>query len=91
MASDCVLAQGDVTRVCGAVAWPVVDQFDVYEVYDTDELKKPRTVLATARGSKRLDGVRGRFGGVLKTLTFEDKTRKEHRMYLEAMYYTPLP
>jgi len=70
---------------------PIIEQFDVYEVYDTEELREPRTVLATARGSRRLDGVRGRFGGVLKTLTFEDKTPKEHGMYLEGMYYTPLP
>jgi hypothetical protein len=70
---------------------PIIDQFDVYEVYDTEELVEPRTVLATARGSKRLDGVRGRFGGVLKTLTFEDKTPKRHGMYLEGLFYTPLP
>ena len=70
---------------------PIVDQFDVYEVYDTEELVEPRTVMATARGSKRLDGVRGRFGGVLKTLTFEGKPPTEHGMYLEGLYYTPLP
>ena len=31
------------------------------------------------------------FGGVLKELQFEDKTGKDHALYLEAVYYTPLP
>lgn len=69
---------------------PLMDRFDVYEVYDTPEQIGPRTVIATVRGSKRLDGVYSRFGGVLKELHFEDKTGKDHGLYLEAMYYTPL-
>ena len=69
---------------------PIMDQFDVYEVYDTPEQIEPRTVIATVRGSKRLDGIYARFGGVLKELHFEDKTGKDHGLYLEAMYYTPL-
>ncbi len=69
---------------------PIFDQFDVYEVYDNREMSMPRTVVATTRGSKRLDGVFARFGGVLKELHFEDKTEKEHGFYLETMYYTPL-
>lgn len=69
---------------------PIMDQFDVYEVYDTPEQIEPRTLIATVRGSKRLDGVCARFGGVLKELQFEDKTGKDHGLYLEAMYYTPL-
>ena len=69
---------------------PIMDQFDVYEVYDTPDLREPRTVVATARGSKRLDGGHWRFGGVLKELQFEDKTGKEHGLYLETMYYTQL-
>ena len=69
---------------------PIMDQFDVYEVYDTPEQAEPRTLIATVRGSKRLDGMYCRFGGVLKELQFEDKTGKEHGLYLEAVYYTPL-
>jgi hypothetical protein len=69
---------------------PIVDQFDVYEVYDTPNMIEPRTVIATVRGSTRLDGVYSRFGGVLKELHFEDQTGKDHGLYLEAMYYTPL-
>ena len=65
--------------------------FDVYEVYDTQAQIEPKTVIATVRGSKRLDGVYSRFGGVLKELQFEDKTGKDHGLYLEAMTYTPLP
>jgi hypothetical protein len=69
---------------------PIMDQFDVYEVYDTPAQTERRTLIATVRGSKRLDGVYSRFAGVLKELHFEDKTGKEHGLYLEAMYYTPL-
>ena len=69
---------------------PMLDQFDVYEVFDTPEMKAPRTVIATARGSSRLHSDCARLGGVLKELYFEDKTGREHGLYLEAMCYTPL-
>lgn len=83
--------QGFIVTVTPVIAMiPIVDLFDVYEVYDTPEQVQPRTVIATVRGSKRLDGVYSRFGGVLRELHFEDKTGKDHGLYLEAMYYTPL-
>ena len=69
---------------------PIFDQFDVYEVYDTPDLRTPRTVIATTRGTKRLDSVHTRFGGILKELYFEDKTSKDHGLYLETIYYTQL-
>jgi hypothetical protein len=83
--------QGFVVMITsGIMVIPIMDQFDVYEVFDTPDHVEPRTVVATVRGSKRLDGLRTRFGGVLKELHFEDKTGKDHGLYLEAMYYTPL-
>ena len=69
---------------------PIYDQFDVYEVFDTPDLRTPRTVIATTRGSKRLDGLHTCFGGVLKELYFEDKTSKDHGLFLETIYYTLL-
>ena len=69
---------------------PIIDQFDVYEVFDTPDKRTPRTVIATTRGSKRLDGIHTRFGGVLKELYFEDKTSKDHGIFLDAVYYTRL-
>ena len=69
---------------------PIIDQFDVYEVFDTPDKRSPRTVIATTRGSKRLDGIHTRFGGVLKELYFEDKTSKDHGLFLDAVYYTRL-
>lgn len=69
---------------------PIYDQFDVYEVYDTPEMDSPRTVIATTRRTKRLDGRHIRFGGPLKELYFEDKTSKDHGLFLEALYYTRL-
>jgi len=76
---------------------PIMDEFDVYEVFDTADRAYPRTLIATVRGSRRLDGAhaksggsRTRFGGVLKELRFEDKTGRVHGLYMEAAYYTPL-
>lgn len=69
---------------------PIFDQFDVYEVFNTPDLRTPRTVIATARGTNRLDGIYTRFGGVLKELYFEDKTSMDHGLSLEAIYYTRL-
>ena len=69
---------------------PIYDQFDVYEVFDRPDLRTPRTVIATTWGTKRLDGINTRFGGLLKELYFEDKTSKDHGLYLESIYYTRL-
>jgi len=69
---------------------PIFDRFDVYEVFDTPDLRVPRTVIATTRGSRRLDGIHARFGGMLKELRFDDRTGKGHGLYLEVLYYTPL-
>ena len=69
---------------------PIFDQFDVYEVFDSTDLSTPRTVIATTRGSKRLDGTHTQSAGVLKELYFEDKTSKDHGLHLESIYYTRL-
>lgn len=69
---------------------PIFDQFDVYEVFDTPACLAPRTIVATARRSRRLDGVMTRFGGTLRELYFEDQTAKDHGHYLEVAFYTPL-
>lgn len=54
------------------------------------DLRTPRTVIATTKGSKRLDGIQTRFAGFLKELQFEDKTGKDHDLFLETLYYTRL-
>ncbi|MFL7891084.1 MAG: hypothetical protein ACK2UM_01155 [Anaerolineales bacterium] len=69
---------------------PIFDQFDVYEVFDTPDLNESRSVIATTRGTKRMDGIYTRFGGMLKELYFEDKTSKDHGLYLETLFYTNL-
>jgi hypothetical protein len=70
---------------------PITDVFDVYEVFDSPDMSVPKTVIATTRGSKRLDTIYSRFGGILKELEFDDKTGKRHSLYLESLYYTPVP
>jgi hypothetical protein len=69
---------------------PIFDQFDVYEVFEGADFVQPRTVIATTRGTKRLDGSFMRFGGMLKELYFEDQTGKDHGLFLETLYYTHL-
>jgi hypothetical protein len=69
---------------------PIMDQYDVNELFDTPDLRTPKTVIATTRGSKRLDGVHARFGGLLHELQFEDKTGKSHGLFLDTLFYTPL-
>ena len=59
-------------------------------MYHRPELTTPRTVIATTPGSKRMDGMFVRFGGVLKELHFEDRTGKAHGLYLDTMYYAVL-
>ena len=83
--------QGFIVMVAPVIMMvPITDEFDVYEVFDSEDQAYPRTLIATVRGSKRLDDARTRFGGVLKELRFEDKTGREHGLYMEAAYYTPL-
>ncbi len=69
---------------------PIFDKFDVYEVFDDKQMKKPNSMVATVRG-KRLDHDGPiRFGGVLRKLDFEDKTQKTHQYFLETLFYTKL-
>ena len=67
---------------------PIFDQFDVYEVFDDRRMRKPNSMIATVRGRKLNCDSPIRFGGVLKKLEFEDKTKKWHKFYLEVAYYT---
>jgi hypothetical protein len=69
----------------------IVPIITMIPIFDQFQKSTPRTVVATARGSKRLDAaVLSRFGGVLKELHFEDNTGKDHGLYLDTMYYTLL-
>lgn len=69
---------------------PIFDQFDVYEVFDDRRMLKPNSVVATVRGQKIEHDGPIRFGGVLRKLQFEDKTKKSHQFYLETVFYTRL-
>lgn len=70
---------------------PIMDRFDVYEVFDSPKSNLPRTVIATLRGSWKIPNWSYiRFGGVLKKISFDDKTKKKHGLYLDTQFYTPL-
>ena len=69
---------------------PIMDKFDVYEVFDDCRMCKPTSMIATVRGKKLNCDHSIRFGGVLKELKFKDQTKKSHKFYLEVAYYTRL-
>ena len=69
---------------------PIFDQYDVYEVFDDRRLRKPNSMVATARGKRLEHQGRIRFGGILRKLTFKDETKKTHKFYLETLFYTKL-
>lgn len=66
---------------------PILDRFDVYEVYSKPGLKGRKTIIATVRGSRRLEPIRTVFGGIVKKLNFEPKAESRHRHYVETLYY----
>lgn len=69
---------------------PIFDKFDVYEVFDDRQMRKPGTMVATVRGKRLSHSGPIRFGGVLRKLKFKDKTQKSHNFYLETVFYTKL-
>ncbi len=69
---------------------PLYDQFDVYEVFDDRRMRRPYCVLAATRGVKFPSGDPVRLGGILRKMEAEKTTKRQHRFYLEACYYTRL-
>lgn len=69
---------------------PIFDKFDVYEVFDDRRMRKPNSMIATVRGKRLSHEGPIRFGGILRKLTFKDKTAKSHDFYLETVFYTKL-
>jgi hypothetical protein len=66
---------------------PIFDQFDIYEVYSSSDLRGKKTIIATVRGSKRLLGIKTTFGGIVKKIQFKDKSKKKHALYVETLFY----
>ncbi len=69
---------------------PLYDQFDVYEVFDDQRMRRPFCVLATTRGVKFPSGDPVRLGGILRKMEAKKKAERQHKFYLEACYYTRL-
>ena len=69
---------------------PIMEKFDVYEVFDDRQMRKPGTMVATVKGQRLSHDGPIRFGGVLRKLKFKDKTQKSHNFYLETVFYTKL-
>jgi hypothetical protein len=66
---------------------PIFDQFDVYELYEDEACTSLKTIIATVRGSKRLETERMVFGGIAKKLDFAPRSKRTHRAFLEVLYY----
>jgi hypothetical protein len=79
-----------VGKVMVPIMIPIFDKFDVYEVFDDKQMKKPNSMIATVP-SKRFDHDGPiRFGGVLRKLEFDKHSKKTHQFYLETLFYTKL-
>jgi hypothetical protein len=70
---------------------PIFDKYDIYEVYSNSTFGGGKTIIATVRGSRRLQNVRTTFGGIVKELKFDPKTKTSHRFYIESLYYAVDP
>lgn len=68
--------------------FPIFDQFDVYEIFDDKQMKKPNSMVATLRGKRLEHDGPIRFGGVLRKLEFDSPSKRTHQFYLETLFYT---
>lgn len=59
-------------------------RYDLYALYESPGLSSPRTLMAVARGSRRLGGAYTSLGGILREAP---KTSQAAATYLEAKYY----
>ncbi|MCP4711528.1 MAG: hypothetical protein GY869_23155 [Planctomycetes bacterium] len=66
---------------------PIMDRFDVYQLYQNESHTGPHSIIATVRGSKRLPNRRAIFAGLSKKLNFKTKAKKPHDVMLEASFY----
>jgi hypothetical protein len=67
---------------------PIIEQFDMYEVYQQADKAGPSVLIATAKikGGRKLEGNRVAFAGIAKEMEIK-KTIKSKVMYLETCYY----
>ena len=65
---------------------PIMDYYDVYEVHDMETNEK--FIIAHTRGSKKLLKQPTRFGGILKEIQKDKKSKSKKSLYLEALYYS---
>jgi hypothetical protein len=70
---------------------PITDKFNIYEVFNDRSMREPHSLVASVRRYRIDHDGPIRFGGVLRKLTFKDKTNKSHKFYLETTFYTKLP
>jgi hypothetical protein len=69
---------------------PILQQYDVYELWDSPDTSDPCVAVAVMQGAQKLPNSSPiRVGGVLKELRLEPHDEKEHNVYLEALYYSP--
>ena len=68
---------------------PIIDYYDVYEVHEqeTDQ----QFLLAHTRSAKKLERIETRFGGIIKKLQAKKGKPQKHKIFLEALFYTPNP
>ena len=68
---------------------PIIDKYDVYEIRSkaTDQ----SFLIAHARGQRKLEPVKTRFGGIIKELKAKKGEPQKHKIFLETLYYSENP
>ncbi len=64
---------------------PLIDQYDVYEVRDTENATT--FLIAHAKGKDKLPAKKIKIAGVLKELQTKEKDSQQKTKFLEALYY----
>ena len=74
-------------KVMTMMSIPIMDRFDVYQLYQNGSHTGAHSIIATVRGSKRLPNRRTTFAGLSKKLNFKTKAKNPHNIILEASFY----
>lgn len=67
---------------------PIIDQFDMYEVFQNSDQTGPHALIAVtkSKGSRKLEGNRAAFAGIMKEMEVKQGGKSKVR-YVETSYY----
>ena len=78
-------------RVITMVLVPIVDRFQVLEVFDGPAMKGASAIVAIPKRTKLELGDRLQFGGVMRHVKFKGRESSSHALYVEAIFFARRP